>query len=246
MAVDIYLTSFFRKEFTAKTINFIHERTDPGLFQIHVYDNGSDKETRDFLYRLLEEKKIISLVLDSRNTGCLYNKLVFHAMTESNHPYYVVSDNDVYPPKLNPCWLIRMVQIMEKYPEIGMLTPQLPPQSLQMPYSHNDDVIFCKAVGNTLKLVRRSAFPVSTVKQEIGRYGDDGYISELMQKNGIKSAFCRDVYCYHSGQCEDWGYKKEDIEKDPRKVNGYGKFFEYSLSNNETYEPESKWKIQIL
>ena len=82
--IQIYMTSWNRREMTERAIREIHERTAPGSFQINIYDNGSEKATRDYLISLLEAGKITTLMLDSRNTGCLYNKLIFHAMTETN------------------------------------------------------------------------------------------------------------------------------------------------------------------
>lgn len=230
------MTSFFRKEFTEKSINLIHERTESGTFQIHIYDNGSDKETQLFLNDLLQKKLIVSLHLDSRNTGCCYNKNIFQAMTESKNDFYCVTDNDIFPPKLSPDWLSQMIKIMTAHPRLVFLAPQLPPQSLQGPDMTRvmDDIIYCKAVGNTFKLVRRKYFPeIDTV---LGVFGDDGLVCEKVRQQGLDVAFCRNIFCYHAGQCENWGYKTEEVEKDPRKV-GYGKPFIYALKNEETYEP---------
>lgn len=240
--VPIFMTSFFRKDMTERAVREIHERTAPGSFQLHLYDNGSSKETRDFLISLLEQKKITSLVLDSRNTGCNYNKSVFYAMTEYTDKYFCVTDNDVYPPKLTPDWLSQMVAIMDRHPELAVLAPQLPPQGLQMPYQTNGEIIYCKAVGNTLKLVRREAFPFQEFKPKLMEFGDDGLVCSYLEKKGWKTAFCTNIFCYHHGQCENWGYTKEQIDMDPRKA-GYGGYFKYDIVNWDTYEPEPRWRI---
>lgn len=231
--IDIYLTSFFRKEFTDRCINLIHERTAEGTFGIHIYDNGSDGETRKFLIGLLEQGKIVSLHLDSRNTGCLYNKTIFQSMTETKNKYYVVSDNDIYPPKLTPDWLSQMIAIMEKYPNIAMLTPQFPPIVLMGPLKINDDVVYCEAVGNAFKVVRRDFFP--SYEQKLMAYGDDGQLSALVRSRGYDVAFCRNIFCMHAGQCDNWGYKPEEILQDPRK-SGYGRPYVVPL-DLETYMP---------
>lgn len=239
--MNIYMTSFFRYNFTEEAINKIHERTEKGTFQIHLYDNGSDHGTQERLHNLLRFNKIASLVLDSRNTGCLYNKIVFHAMTETAEKYYVVTDNDVFPPKISPSWLIQMTDIMDRHPELAFLAPQLPPTGLQEPYEIKDDIVYCKAVGNTFKMVRRGAFPIQT-EQKLGAFGDDGNVCKGAHDLGWKVAFCRNIFCWHAGQCKNWGYKSEEIYKDPRKA-GYGPPFEYGLANAETYEPLPKWRI---
>jgi glycosyltransferase involved in cell wall biosynthesis len=227
---------------TIKTIDLLYERTYPGTFKLHVFDNGSDEATKRVLIGLLDSGRIESLHLDNRNTGCLYNKGVFHTMTESKDRYYCVTDNDVYPPKIEPDWLSSMIKIMDDNPRIGLLAPQLPPQFLQQPFFVDRDIVKCIGVGNTLKIVRREAFPITRYRQELGSYGDDGLISKMMREDGWEVAFCRNIFCYHAGQCTNWGYSQDQIDLDPRKA-GYGKPFTYDLVNEDTYEPEIKYKM---
>ena len=201
-----------------------------------------------FLFSLFDSGIITSLTLDSRNTGCLYNKLIFHAMTESSSPYYVVTDNDIYPPKLSPDWLSRMVKIMDEHPKISMLTPHIPPVQLMGPCGINDDedVVFCKALGNAFKMVRRSLFPLDKIEQKLGIYGDDGLVSMHIRNGGYQMAFCKHIFCMHAGQTENWGYTQEELEKDPRKsvqVTGYKQAYikPFMLDvDQETYEPVDK------
>jgi hypothetical protein len=163
-------------------------------------------------------------------------------MTENQSPFYVVTDNDVFPPKLSPDWLSQMVAIMEAHPELGLLAPQLPPQWLQEPTQKLDDIVYCTAVGNTLKLVRREAFPLDKYISLLGAYGDDGLVSRQMTEKGWKIAFCRNLFCLHAGQCENWGYSPEQVALDPRK-SGYGAPFTYEIKNWDTYEPADQHRM---
>jgi len=242
--IDIFMTTWQREKFTHKSIDMIHERTEPGSFQLHVFDNNSDSKMREYLLQLLSEKKIVSLHLDSRNTGCLYNKGVFHMMVESTQKYYCLTDNDVLPPKLSPDWLSQMIGIMDAHPELAFLVPQIPPQWLQGPdlSQVKEDIVYCKAVGNTFKIVRRSAFPISEFMPVLGAYGDDALVCEQVKLRNYKVAFCRNIFCFHAGQCENWGYSEEEVAMDPRK-SGYGKPFTYKLLNEETFEPYPENRI---
>jgi hypothetical protein len=233
--LDIYMTSFFRKDMTQKAIDLLQERTSPGSYQLHIFDNNSDRETRQYLYDLLDNGKIVSLHLDSRNTGCLYNKAVFHAMTESTSKYYMITDNDIFPPALTPDWLSQMIAIMDNHPELAFLTPQFPPVQLMSPLEVMPDIVYCKAVGNAFKLVRRSALSYINYNQTIGSFGDDGLLSELVRAKGWKVAFCRKIFVLHAGQCNNWGYKPEEIHKDPRKQ-GYGTPY-IVPTRDDTFEP---------
>ena len=246
--IDIYMTSWNRIEFTMKAIQLIHERTLG--FQLHVFDNDSDSFTVEALYELWMKGKIASLHLDTRNTGCVYNKGIFHMMTESSQKYYVVTDNDVYPPKLTPDWLSQMIAIMDAHPNLAFLAPQLPPQSLQTPDRNRveSDIVYCRDVGNTFKLVRREAFPIAEFNTILGGYGDDGIVCIEAKKKGYEAAFCRNIFCRHAGQCKNWGYKDHEIALDPRKTGRgdytpYGEPFVYPLANEETFEPAAEYRI---
>ena len=243
-AINIYMTTFHREEFTHEAVGLIHERTNPGTFRLHIFDNNSGPDMRAFLINLLNYGFITSLHLDSRNTGCLYNKGIFHMMTESDQKYYVVTDNDIYPPKLSPDWLSQMIKIMDAHPDLAFLTPQCPPQGLSEPDMKEvkDDIVYCKAVGNILKLVRRKAFPLDSFMPLLGVFGDDGLVCDLVRARNYESAFCRNIFAFHAGQCENWGYDHKELALDPRKE-GYGEPFKYELANEETYEPIPKHRI---
>ena len=156
-------------------------------------------------------------------------------MIEFDQKYYVVTDNDIFPPLLTPDWLSQMVSIMDRNPDIALLTPQFPPVQLMGPRAIRDDVILCDAVGNAFKMVRREAYP--SYPQKLNAFGDDGQISELVRNKGWKVAFCKNIFCLHAGQCENWGYKQEEIDLDPRKQ-GYGAPFVCEV-NEKTYQPKN-------
>jgi len=156
----------------------------------------------------------------------------------------VVTDNDIFPPKLSPDWLSQMIAIMDAHPNLAFLAPQLPPQNLQTPDLSRveSDIVYCRDVGNTFKLVRREAFPIAEFKTTIGGFGDDAIVCIEAKKKGYEVAFCRNIFCFHAGQCENWGYNENEIASDPRK-SGYGKPYTYQMVNEETYEPAPKYKI---
>ena len=91
-------------------------------------------------------------------------------------------------------------------------------------------------------MVRRDAFPFLEYNNALNTFGDDGQVSDIIHRKGMKVAFCRDIYCLHVGQCENWGYTLEELDQDPRKA-GYGKPFMYTPLNDETYEPQEGLRI---
>jgi len=157
-------------------------------------------------------------------------------MVPADTPYYVLNDADYYPPDLKgPCWLERLVTVMDRHKQLGCLAAQLPPQWLQTPSKVFDDYVQCKAVGNSLRVTRRTAWPQGKFEQKLGQFGDDSILCQMMLDDGYITGFARDVYCLHAGQCENWGYQPEEVHKDPRKA-GYGKPYVYEY-DPVTYEP---------
>ena len=241
--IDIFMTSWLRPEFTQRAIQNILDRTTPGTYRLHILDNQSSARTREPLVKLLEEGKIHSLLLHSLNTRCLWGKAVFNAMVEAKSKYYVVTDNDILVPKLEGGdWLSQMVGIMDRHPEIAFLTPQIPPTWLQDPYASNGDVVYCKAVGNHAKVVRRSAYP--SYPQDMDKFGDDSLVCSLAAEKGYKTAFCSNIFCLTLDQADDWGYEKSELALDPRRA-GYGKPYKYHVADTDTYRPPEELVFKV-
>ena len=82
-----------------------------------VFDNGSCRETQDYLRGLQEQGQIQYLVLSDKNLGKggAWNILLSGAPGE----IIAYTDSDAY---FYPGWLSRSVQLLETYPRVGMVT----------------------------------------------------------------------------------------------------------------------------
>jgi hypothetical protein len=82
-----------------------------------VFDNGSCREVRDFLLRERESGRIQYLVLSDKNVGKggAWNVILGGAPGE----IIAYSDSDVL---FSPNWLKRSVELLERYPNVGMVT----------------------------------------------------------------------------------------------------------------------------
>jgi len=65
---------------------------------------------------------------------------------------------------------------------------------------------------------------------------------KLAKSEGYRTAFCRNIFAFHAGQCKNWGYTENEIAQDPCKVD-YGEPYTYKLMDEETFEPISEYKI---
>lgn len=102
-------------------------RTDAGLpFDLMVFDNGSCAEVQDWLLNEQHAGNIQYLLLSAKNLGKggAWNQIL------SGAPGEILSyaDSDVL---FKPGWLARSVQLLETYPNVGMVTAR--------PYRTNPD-----------------------------------------------------------------------------------------------------------
>jgi len=232
--IKIFITTWHRVEMLERCLREIKERTTTPHETI-VFDNGSDPDEVRCIKEMHSDKKCDGLILWSHNTGPYFPKACYYAMTTPEDTYYVSNDADTFPPKVEPDWLSRMISEMNAYPDLGVISPQVPPQYMQEPYAERGNHVLCKAVGNQLSLVRRSAWPVATWPQETDKFGDDSLRSQRMLENGYKTAFMLNTWCMHGQQCKNWGYTEEQVAKDPRKLKYDSPYlYQYYI---KTYEP---------
>lgn len=230
----IFITAWHRPAMTARVIHAIHDRTRN--ISLHLYNNETDPVTRDLYSGFQADGLLTSVTLDSRNTRCLFPKLVFHAMVPADCPYYVVTDND-FLPAVN--WLPRMLAIMEANPKLAMLVPFYWPYWPMNPLEGRGDYFTAQAVGNTFRLIRRSALDliIHEVKQDVNAYGDDGLFSRLVQSIGWEVGIAKNIFTYNLEQTEEnRGYSLDQSAKDPRTA-GYGKHQRYEPLDWETLQP---------
>jgi glycosyltransferase involved in cell wall biosynthesis len=86
-------------------------------YDLMVFDNGSCQEVIDFLTDAQDEGKIQYLILSEKNLGKggAWNVILNAAPGE----IIAYTDNDAY---FYPTWLSKSVQILETFPNVGMVT----------------------------------------------------------------------------------------------------------------------------
>ena len=113
-----FLSGFYSEALEVLKVSLSSIRNDPGLpFDLMVFDNGSCREVLDFLNTEKDAGRIQYLLLSEKNLGKggAWN-IIF-----SGAPGEIVSyaDSDVL---FFPGWLKRSIEILETYPNVGMVT----------------------------------------------------------------------------------------------------------------------------
>lgn len=113
-----FLSGFYTETLDVLKVSLESMRKDAGLpFDVMVFDNGSCEEVRDFLIQEKEEGRIQYLILSEKNVGKggAWNVMLAGAPGE----IIAYTDADVL---FSPNWLSRSVEILETFPNVGMVT----------------------------------------------------------------------------------------------------------------------------
>ena len=113
-----FLGGFYAEGLDVLKVSLESMRRDPGLsFDLMVFDNGSCPEARDFLVGEKDAGRIQYLLLSEKNVGKggAWNIMLAGA------PGEIISytDSDVL---FYPQWLARSVELLETFPNVGMVT----------------------------------------------------------------------------------------------------------------------------
>lgn len=113
-----FLSGFYAETLDVLKVSLESMRRDAGLpFDLMIFDNGSCVEVRDYLVKEKEEGRIQYLILSEKNMGKggAWNVMLAGAPGE----IIAYTDADVL---FYPKWLSRSVEILETFPNVGMVT----------------------------------------------------------------------------------------------------------------------------
>ena len=113
-----FLSGFYAETLDVLRVCMQSMRKDAGLpFDLMVFDNGSCPEVRDFLVKEKEEGRIQYLIFAEKNMGKggAWNVMLAGAPGE----IIAYTDSDVL---FSSNWLKRSVEILEVFPNVGMVT----------------------------------------------------------------------------------------------------------------------------
>jgi glycosyltransferase involved in cell wall biosynthesis len=113
-----FLSGFYAETLDVLKVSLESMRKDAGLpFDLMIFDNGSCEEVREYLVNEKEEGRIQYLILSEKNMGKggAWNVMLAGAPGE----IIAYTDADVL---FSPNWLSRSVELLEIFPNVGMVT----------------------------------------------------------------------------------------------------------------------------
>src|SRR5690606_28129580 len=121
------------------------------------------------------------------------------ALSLVNSKYFVCMDNDIYVPDLEPCWLTKMVDLMNKYQDMGAIAcmPHTILGGLSKIDENNDliQVGHCGAVARIMdtEAVRKAGGWERHFDSK--RNHEEKTVCSRLASIGKKSAYAKDIIC---------------------------------------------------
>ena len=206
MRCDIIIPIWNQLEATRECIDSIMRHTDYP-YRLILIDNGSDRETEDYLKGLkgTKDARDLLLIRNSENLG--FVKAVNQGIKASDAPYLCVMNNDTIA---TSGWLKEMVAVMEAHPEIGLMNPSSN-TSGQFPEGTSVDAYAAglrKSRGQIQELytfrgfcmlLKREVVEKLGVLDEVYHFGyfDDTDYCKRAQALGFRTARAKASYVYH-------------------------------------------------
>ncbi|MCF7907840.1 MAG: glycosyltransferase family 2 protein [Candidatus Omnitrophica bacterium] len=118
MSCDIIIPVWNLIDFTRDCIESVLSQTEYP-FHLIVIDNGSDSETKEYLFKLAQQRKNeITLIRNENNLGFI--KATNQGIRASKAPYLCLLNNDTIVTK---GWLREMVKLATSREDIGIVNP---------------------------------------------------------------------------------------------------------------------------
>lgn len=201
MRCDIIIPIWNQLNYTKQCLASIIEHTRYP-FRLIIIDNGSDKETRQYLESLKEDADIeYTLVRNEENLGWI--KAVNQGLKMSEAPYACIMNNDT---QVTDGWLGKMVRIAEKEPDIGLVNPswEKPRRASVQSYAkflekYNGQYIEIDWCRGFCILIKQEAIKKVGFLDEIyglGYYDDWDYSARAI-KAGFRCVRAKDTFVYH-------------------------------------------------
>lgn len=199
---------------TKLVVKTIVRNTEPDMYRLNVFDNGSDARTIQMLYELQDEGLIDRAFFSDKNEGLeAARQFMLEKMTDSE--YFVCIDNDCLPPI---DWLSRQLELMQQYEDYAAISQRTPVMIGTGNIFEDTDkngmpLTDFPHPGGSFRMMRTDA--VRRVggwdRDNPGRGQEERYICGKLREAGYGTAFATHIQCLHlfgnrQKTQERWGY----------------------------------------
>ena len=202
---NIFICSYLRQDFTQKTLEYLRARTKTPYLLFLLDNGGNSRFAKDVDY----------YISFSNNLGihAIWNVALALATTD----YFIVADNDLLVPDLEPDWLSQMIKIMDKNPDYGAISmhPHIFIGAVPIDPNVKEDVVERNMCGAVFRIMRRNAvYQAGGWEHKIDpqRNNEERTICSRLQAMEYKVGITPRIRAYHmfgKNMVGTWGYPTE-------------------------------------
>lgn len=168
--IDIVLLTYNRLNYLRQTIAAIIERTHHP-YRLIVVDNAStDPEVKVYLEGQQQKGVISELIFNPANQLL---RGWYSGLTKVRSQVFAISDPDIIVPQVQPCWLTRLVSLLEEFPRLTRVGLSLDPRDVPPcwtakqaerlcfctgPYFNRQQKLRMADIDTTIQLIRAEPF----------------------------------------------------------------------------------------
>ena len=117
--MDIIVITYQRLNFLRVLLDELVNNTKYP-YRLIIIDNGSTDGTREWIEKMFEKGKIWKYLFNGKNEMLSESFQIGLELVESE--LFITTQDDIIPPKLSPCWLTQMVEIIREKPKLVAIT----------------------------------------------------------------------------------------------------------------------------
>jgi Glycosyl transferase family 2 len=192
-ATDIVLLTYNRLEYLVATVEALRERT-PEPFRLTIVDNASGSAVRNWL---VEHRDLFhEVIFQAENEHIAGFQRGIDATTSDP---FVLAEPDLIVPDLEPSWLARLLALMDRHPDFGLIAAGLDPKNRPAVLGPEtfeassvvDGEVVEGNVGIWFQTIRRDALRVPYVK--------DSAACIAIREAGFRVGWTPTIRPYHLG-----------------------------------------------
>jgi hypothetical protein len=193
--IDIIMLTHNRLDHLVATVDALAGRT-PEPYRLTIVDNASGPDVRNWLAENRHRFERVILRAENEHVPAFT-----HGIRATTSDPFIVTDPDVVVPELQPSWLARMLAILERHPDFGLLAlgcdlanrpppPVLDPEIID-PATLVDGEIVETGAGTIFQFIRRDAF--------VTDYRSDAAACTAVRRAGYRAGWSPDIRGLHLG-----------------------------------------------
>jgi Glycosyl transferase family 2 len=191
--IDIIMLTHDRLEHLVATVDALEART-PEPYRLTIVDNASGPEVRNWLGD--NQRRFHQVILRPTNE---HVRAFTHGIAATVSDPFVVTDPDVVVPELEPSWFARMLDLVERYPDFGLIgvgldqvnrPAVLGPHVIDPATVVNGELVEA-GTGTVFQFIRRDAMVTS--------YRSDGQACTTVLRAGYRVGWASEVRALHLG-----------------------------------------------